>query len=69
MIKGLDDDEIEFLDLVDQKKLEQEKRLKSEEAKELHQFRLKAAALKEQKKIEGESNSKFSSLSESFSSG
>jgi len=69
MIKGLDDDEVEFLDLVDRTKLEQEKRLQNEEAKELHQFRMKAAALKEQKKIEEESNPKFSSLNESFSSG
>ena len=69
MIKGLDDDEIEFLDMVDRAKVEQEKRLQSEEAKELEQFRKKAAALKEQKKSEDKSNPKFSSLSESFSSG
>ena len=69
MIKGLDDDEVEFLDMVDRKKLEQEKRLQNEEAKELLQFRMKAAALKEQKKVEEETNSKFSSLNESFTSG
>lgn len=69
MIKGLDDDEIEFLDMVDRKKMEQEKRLQNEEAKELQQFRKKAAALKEQKRSDEDSDSKFSSLNESFSSG
>ncbi len=72
MIKGLDDDEIEFLDMVDRQKMEYEKRLQDEEAKELQQFRNKKAALKEQtaaKKIEEEITPMISTLNETFSPG
>lgn len=73
MIRGLDDDEIEFLDMVDRTKMEQEKRLQNEEAKELEQFRSKVAALKEKsltKKIEEDDvSSVISSITESPSSG
>lgn len=47
MIKGLDDDEVEFLDLVDQKKLEAEQRKEIEEKQELLDFRKKVEQLKE----------------------
>lgn len=47
MIKGLDDDEVEFLDLVDQKKLEMEQVKKSEERLELEDYRKKVQRLKE----------------------
>ncbi|KAL0277608.1 UNVERIFIED_CONTAM: hypothetical protein PYX00_004841 [Menopon gallinae] len=48
MVKGLDDDEIEFLDLVDQKKLEVEQLKEMEEKQELLDFRKKVEKLKEQ---------------------
>lgn len=72
MIKGLDDDEIEFLDMVDRTKMEEEKRLMNEEAKELQEFRNKVAALKEQslnKKIEEEVTPIISSINDTLSSG
>lgn len=72
MIKGLDDDEIEFLDMVDRTKMEEEKRLMKEEAKELQEFRNKVAALKEQsltKKIEEEVTPIISSINDTLSSG
>lgn len=47
MIKGLDDDEVEFLDLVDQKKLEAEQLKELEEKQELLDFRKKVEKLKE----------------------
>lgn len=47
MIKGLDDDEVEFLDLVDQKKLEMEQLKKIEEREELLDYRRKVEILKE----------------------
>lgn len=48
MIKGLDDDEIEFLDLVDRSKLEEEKKKSEEERREIADFRNKVATLHEQ---------------------
>ncbi|XP_066998598.2 PSME3-interacting protein isoform X1 [Anabrus simplex] len=47
MIKGLDDDEVEFLDLVDRSKLEEEKRKSDEEAREIKDFRNAVASLQE----------------------
>lgn len=47
MIKGLDDDEIEFLDLIDKKKMEAEELKNLEEKQELLDFRLKVEKLKE----------------------
>lgn len=47
MIKGLDDDEVEFLDLVDQKKLEAEQLKNLQEQQELSDFRKKVQKLKE----------------------
>ncbi|XP_021919219.1 protein FAM192A isoform X2 [Zootermopsis nevadensis] len=48
MIKGLDDDEVEFLDLVDRSKLEEERRKSAEEAREIKDFRDAVAILQEQ---------------------
>lgn len=48
MIKGLDDDEIEFLDLVDRSKLEEERKKCAEEAREMADFRNKVKTLQEQ---------------------
>lgn len=48
MIKGLDDDEVEFLDLVDRSKLEEERKKSIEEAREMADFRNKVATLQEQ---------------------
>uniref|UniRef100_A0A8D8WW64 Protein FAM192A n=1 Tax=Cacopsylla melanoneura TaxID=428564 RepID=A0A8D8WW64_9HEMI len=48
MIKGLDDEEVEFLDLVDKSKYEEEKRKYLEESKELNEFRMKRACLEEE---------------------
>lgn len=47
MIKGLDDDEVEFLDLVDRSKLEEERRKSAEEAREMKDFREAVATLQE----------------------
>ncbi|XP_065222872.1 PSME3-interacting protein isoform X2 [Planococcus citri] len=72
MIKGLDDDEIEFLDMVDRTKMEEEKRLMKEEAKELQEYRNKVAALKEQslaQKIDEEVTPVISSLNDTLTSG
>lgn len=49
MIKGLDDDEVEFLDLVDQNKMNAERRAQLEEAKEMSDFRQKVASLQEKR--------------------
>ncbi|XP_058460252.1 PSME3-interacting protein [Malaya genurostris] len=49
MIKTLDDDEVEFLDLVDKNKLNAERRAQIEEAKEMSEFRQKVASLQEQR--------------------
>ncbi|XP_046385054.1 PSME3-interacting protein [Ischnura elegans] len=48
MIKGLDDEEVEFLDLVEQRKAEEEKRKWAEEAKEIRDFREAVSTLQEQ---------------------
>uniref|UniRef100_A0A1B6J2L6 FAM192A/Fyv6 N-terminal domain-containing protein n=1 Tax=Homalodisca liturata TaxID=320908 RepID=A0A1B6J2L6_9HEMI len=47
MIKGLDDDEIEFLDLVDRSKLEEERKKSIEEEREIADFRNKVLSLQE----------------------
>ncbi|XP_034946977.1 PSME3-interacting protein isoform X2 [Chelonus insularis] len=47
MIKGLDDDEVEFLDLVDRTKLEEERKKNLEEAKEMRDFKAAVASLQE----------------------
>lgn len=49
MIKGLDDDEVEFLDLVDQNKMNAERKAQLEEAKEMSDFRQKVASLQEKR--------------------
>ncbi|XP_055598655.1 PSME3-interacting protein isoform X2 [Uranotaenia lowii] len=49
MIKGLDDDEVEFLNLVDKNKINAERQAQIEEAKEMSEFRLKVASLQEKK--------------------
>lgn len=47
MIKGLDDDEIEFLDLVDRTKLEADRKKEIEEEIELKDYRTRVAILQE----------------------
>ncbi|KAF4521569.1 hypothetical protein B566_EDAN001289 [Ephemera danica] len=47
MIKGLDDDEVDFLDLVDRSKMEAERRKYAEEAQEMEDFRSAVASLQE----------------------
>lgn len=47
MIKGLDDDEVEFLDLVDRTKLEEERKKNLEEEKEMRDFKAAVASLQE----------------------
>lgn len=47
MIKGLDDDEVEFLDLVDRTKLEEERKKNLEEEKEIRDFKAAVASLQE----------------------
>lgn len=47
LVKGLDDDEADFLDHVDRKKWEEEHQKRVEEAKELSDFRSKVAELRE----------------------
>ncbi|CAG9820354.1 unnamed protein product [Phaedon cochleariae] len=47
MIKGLDDDEIEFLDLVDRTKIEANRKKELEEEKELHDYRNQVSILQE----------------------
>uniref|UniRef100_A0A023FBK1 Putative nefa-interacting nuclear protein nip30 n=1 Tax=Triatoma infestans TaxID=30076 RepID=A0A023FBK1_TRIIF len=48
MIKGLDDDEIDFLELVDRSKMEEERKKCAEEELEMADFRNKVASLQEQ---------------------
>ncbi|XP_031640762.1 PSME3-interacting protein [Contarinia nasturtii] len=58
LIRGLDDDEINFLDIVDKAKMEAEKRQQIQEKNELSEFRQRVASLQEQtidKKISIES--------------
>ncbi|KAL7291507.1 hypothetical protein TKK_0014767 [Trichogramma kaykai] len=47
MIKGLDDDEVEFLDLVDRQKMDEERKKHLEEEKEMREFKEKVASLQE----------------------
>lgn len=47
MIKGLDDDEVDFLDLVDRTKLEEERKKILEEEKEMRDFKAAVASLQE----------------------
>lgn len=47
MIKGLDDDEIEYLDLVDRTKLAAEQRKNLDEERELNDYRNRVASLQE----------------------
>lgn len=47
MIKGLDDDEIEFLDLVDRTKLAADRKKNLEEEQELNDYRNRVASLQE----------------------
>lgn len=47
MIKGLDDDEIEFLDLVDRTKIAADRRKELEEEQELNDYRNRVATLQE----------------------
>uniref|UniRef100_A0A182NV59 FAM192A/Fyv6 N-terminal domain-containing protein n=1 Tax=Anopheles dirus TaxID=7168 RepID=A0A182NV59_9DIPT len=49
MIKGLDDDEVEFLDLVDKNRMQAERQAHMEEQKELNEFRAKVATLQEKR--------------------
>ncbi|XP_052889532.1 PSME3-interacting protein [Anopheles moucheti] len=49
MIKGLDDDEVEFLDLVDKNRMQAERQAHLEEQKELNEFRAKVATLHEKR--------------------
>lgn len=48
MIRGLDDDDIDHLDLVDKKRMEEEKLQRQEELKELREYREKVAAIQEE---------------------
>lgn len=48
MIRGLDDDDIDHLDLVDKKRMEEEKLHRQEEMKELREYREKVAAMQEE---------------------
>ena len=48
MIKGLDDDEVEFLDLVDRTKLEEERRKNLEEDREMRDFKAAVSSLHEE---------------------
>lgn len=57
LIRGLDDDEVEFLDLVDRTKMNAEKLQMQEDAKELQEFRERVASVQEEsidKKIQSE---------------
>ncbi|XP_017477320.1 PREDICTED: protein FAM192A [Rhagoletis zephyria] len=48
LIRGLDDDEVQFLELVDQNKIDAEKKQLQEERKELQEFRDRVATLQEE---------------------
>jgi len=47
MIRGLDDDEVDFLDIVDRSKMNAERKVQLEETKELNDFRERVATLQE----------------------
>lgn len=48
LIRGLDDDEINFLDIVDKAKIEAEKQQQIQEKNELSEFRQRVASLQNQ---------------------
>uniref|UniRef100_A0A1L8ECU2 FAM192A/Fyv6 N-terminal domain-containing protein n=1 Tax=Haematobia irritans TaxID=7368 RepID=A0A1L8ECU2_HAEIR len=48
LIRGLDDDEVSFLEMVDKNKMDMEKKQMQEEEKELKEFRERARALQEE---------------------
>lgn len=48
LIRGLDDDEVQFLELVDKNKLDMEKKQMLEEEQELKDFRSRVATLQEE---------------------
>lgn len=48
LIRGLDDDEVQFLELVDQNKMDMEKKQMLEEEQELKDFRSRVATLQEE---------------------
>jgi len=65
LIRGLDDDEVHFLDLIDQHKFETEKKQQLEVEKELDDYRKKVAAFQEeatQKKLENTNCKRASKL-------
>lgn len=45
MIRGLDDDEVGFLELVDKTKMDEERRQLIEEARQIEEFRSKVSTL------------------------
>lgn len=47
LIRGLDDDEVDFLDVIDRAKMEADKKQQLEEQHELLDFRKKVASLQE----------------------
>lgn len=47
MIRGLDDDEVDFVSEIENKKLSEERKLKEEEYKEIQDYRAKVAELQE----------------------
>lgn len=48
MIRGLDDDEVDFLDVIDKAKSVAERKQQQEELNELQDFRQKVASMQEQ---------------------
>lgn len=48
LIRGLDDDEVQFLELVDKNKMDMEKKQMLEEEQELKDFRSRVATLQEE---------------------
>merc|ERR1711872_73222 len=45
MVRGLEDDEVDFLELVDRTKLQEEKRVKIEESSAMAEYRKKVSAM------------------------
>lgn len=48
LIRGLDDDEVDFLDVIDKAKIDAERKQQLEEKNEMQDFRQKVATLQEQ---------------------
>lgn len=48
MIRGLDDDEVDFLEVIDKAKIDAERKQQLEEKHEMQDFRQKVATLQEQ---------------------